>query len=212
MTRGVPDGVKAPRLIAVSDLQSAGVAASLERAEALCAVCVPGSVLLQLRDRELPVRTLLSAGAALRKICADSGQGFAVNDRVDLALLLDADALHLAESSVPVPDARRLWQRQLYAAAHSEASVLASGADAVVLAPVVASRKGAPALGLAALERLRAELSGRVDAPRLYALGGVTPDNADACLRAGADGVAAQGAVWRSEDPSALATALGIFA
>ncbi len=206
----MPDGVNAPRLIAISDLQSVGVEASLKRAEALCSACVPGSVLVQLRDRELPVRALLSAGRALRKICAESGQGFAVNDRADLALLLQADALHLAESSVRIQDARRIWERRIYAAAHSEASVLESDADAVVLAPVMASRKGAPALGLAALERLRAALSVRSEGPRLYALGGVTPEGAEACLRAGADGVAAQGAVWRSEAPLQLAAALGI--
>ncbi len=208
----MPDGVKAPRLIAVTDVQSVGVEASLERADTLCSGCVPGSVLVQLRDRELPVRRLLSAGTALRKICSETGQGLAVNDRADLALLLDADALHLAESSVRTEDARRIWQRQLYAAAHTEAGVLESQADAVVLAPVAASRKGAPALGLTALERLRAQLSQRSEAPRLYALGGVTSDNAHACLRAGADGVAAQGAVWHAQQPLALAAALGIVA
>lgn len=186
-----------PRLIAVTDAQAVGHDATLMRVQTICAHCQPGTVLLQLRDRELPAGRLAFLGGALRKMCRSTGQRFAVNDRLDLALLLGADAVHLGERSVSVGDARRLLpEAAVYAAVHDPKAALTSSADAVVLAPVFAPRKGAPALGLEALAELATALRKRPGAPLLYALGGVTPKHAAACLEAGATGVAAQGAVW----------------
>lgn len=200
-----------PRLIAVTNAEVVGDAATLARAHALCNGCKPGTVLIQLRDRGLPASRLASLGAGLSSCCRDAGQGFAVNDRLDLALLLGADAVHLGERSVTVADARRLLpDAVVYAAAHDRARVLSSTAHAVVLAPVIAARKGAPALGLEAFAEISAELRARPGAPLLYALGGVTAAHAAACLSAGAVGVAAQGAIWDDHAWQGLCSALEI--
>lgn len=151
---------------------------------------------VQLRDPALPVRELLRFGHALRAVTRELGASLIVNDRVDLALLLDADGVHLGRHSMPVAAARALLgpARSIATSAHSLDDVVASaraGADAVLLSPIFASPgKGTP-LGPAALAGARAALSAEGLSLRLFALGGVTAVNGRECLAAGADGVAA---------------------
>jgi thiamine-phosphate pyrophosphorylase len=95
------------------------------------------------------------------------------------------------------------------ASAHSAAeaaSLIAAGADYVTISPVflTASKPGyGPALGLDGLAAVAAAAKGPV-----IALGGITPENAAACLKAGAAGVAVMGEVMRSADPEATVRAL----
>lgn len=199
----------APRLIAITDTTVAAADTLVERLARLCALAVPGSVMLQLRDPELPVRQRLALGERLVEAAHSSGQLFAVNDRIDLAILLDADALHLGEHSVEAADARRLVGNGMWIsrACHGAAQAEARGADAIVLSPVMAARKGNPPLGVQGLTNARRVAGG--PPPLLYALGGVDAGNAAECLRAGADGVAAIGAAL-ADDPLPLLDALEI--
>jgi thiamine-phosphate pyrophosphorylase len=82
------------------------------------------------------------------------------------------------------------------------------GVDALLVSPVLATRKGRPAVGLEQLGAWGEQLRARHQAYPLYALGGVTAGNAAACLAAGATGVAAMGAAL-AEDPARLLSALG---
>ncbi len=199
----------APRLIAITDTTRLEPDALVERLTRLCALAAPGSVMLQLRDRELPVRQRMTLGRRLAEAAHRREQLFAVNDRVDLALLLDADGLHLGEHSVEAADARRLAGDAMWIsrACHGATQAEARGADAIVLSPVMAARKGNPPLGLEGLANARRIAGG--PPPLLYALGGIDADNAAACVRAGADGVAAIGAAL-ADDPLPLLDALGI--
>ncbi|MEZ4223809.1 MAG: thiamine phosphate synthase [Polyangiaceae bacterium] len=200
----------APRLIAITDIAQHGPELTFARALRLCEAGRAGTVLLQLRDRGLPLRDRLAHGLALREIASRFGQGLAVNDRLDVALLVRADAVHLGEASVEIADARRMVPgREVYRAVHDVGAALGSDADAVVLSPVLAPRKGAEPLGLAALQEYAAARRARAKGPRLYALGGVDAAGAAACLAAGADGVAVQGAAWTG-DIAALLDALDI--
>jgi thiamine-phosphate pyrophosphorylase len=196
-----------PKLIAITDSSLATTEVWVERLSALAAMATPGSLMLQLRDRELPLRVRANFGRKLRALCAASEQLFAVNDRIDLALALGADGLHLGEASVSTADARRfapaLWISRAF---HDPTGAV--DADAVLLSPIFAPRKGAQPLGVEAIARAR-----RVDESAgkqlLYALGGISAENARACLEAGADGVAAIFAVL-APDPRPLLEALGI--
>lgn len=200
-----------PRLIAITDTRRATPAELEARAEALLACAIPGSVLVQLRDPELTTRERLALGRRLRALAARYEQAFAVNDRLDLAVVLKADAIHLGEQSVSTSDARRvLGAAWISRACHEISALAALDADAALLSPVLAERKGAPALGLAALGAAAQRAKTGVRPKLLYALGGVTADSARACLEAGADGVAAIGAAFATEDPIPLLDALGI--
>ncbi len=162
---------------------------------------------VQLRDPELPVRALRRFGEALRHATRAIGARLIVNDRVDLALLLEADGVHLGRRSMPVGDARALlgpgaW---ISTSAHAIDDVLAAaraGADAALLSPIFASPgKGRP-LGPEALGEARDALAGEGLSLTLFALGGVTSRSAALCFAAGADGVAA----IRGDVEAALAT------
>lgn len=194
------------RLIAITDRAVASAATTLQRLERLVRRAPPESVLVQLRDRELSARERFRFGSELRALTRAHAQLLAVNDRLDLALVLDADGVHLGEHAVSTGDARIILgeDRFVTRSCHEPERAPQVDADAVLLSPVLSPRKGAPALGAGALgvarERLRA--AGRTT--RLFALGGVDAGNAARCVEAGADGVAAIGALVGSDTPELL--------
>lgn len=202
----------APRLIAITDSMRAPIAVWLTQLERLASRAAPGSVLVMLRDRQLPARARQIFGDRLRELTARHAQHLSVNDRLDLAVLCGADAVHLSEGSVSVEDARAFGRRHgrswwISSACHDPERVSASRADGLLLSPIAEARKGRAALGAPALTRARAQLG--AGAPRLYALGGVGPDNAARLLASGADGVALIGALL---EPGALEALIGSLA
>jgi len=203
--------VTPPRLIAFSDLEVAPAPKLLERAERAARGARPGSVLFVLRDKERSARERVELGRALADVARRSEQLFGVADRVDLALLLGADAIHLGESSVETADARRLLGGRAFVtrAVHTPEEAALVDADAVVFSPVIEPRKGRTAWGLGGLVRAREKLTTR--GPVLYALGGVRAENAAICLASGAGGVAVIGALFGEHDATALLAALGIL-
>ncbi len=210
-----------PRLIVVTSVAWLAPRALIARLAALAGAARPGSLLVQLRDRELPVRERLALGRELRRVTREARQLFSVNDRLDLARLLGADGAHLPEAGVSPSDARALLgpRAWLSVASHGRGLLGPSSAgdaldgldyvdvDAVLLSPILAPRKGAPALELAALGEARRRLPAQLG---LYALGGVDAQNARACLESGADGVAVMGAALGASSGEELLDALGI--
>lgn len=196
------------RLIAITDAQRFGEAVVLERWQALAQAAAPGTVAIDLREPGLSARALLSFGERLVEVAQRCSQLFLVNDRVDVALALGADGVHLREGSVDATQVRRLLGRPLIVrACHAVERVAEVDADIVLLSPILQARKGNPALGLAALGEAFARLRvGR----RLFALGGVEAENAPACLGAGAAGVAAITGVFSAVDQRPLLRALNI--
>ena len=197
----------APRLIVFSDLGVVAEAELLQRVERAARAARAGSLLVVLRDKELSARERLRVGAELARVARRHQQLFGVAERLDLALALGADAVHLAEDSVDAWDARKLVGGSLFVsrACHDPDRAGELDADALVLSPIMSPRKGRPALGLAALMRAKERCGSRL----LYALGGVDAGNALPCIGAGADGVAVIGAVLQAE-PEPLLAALGL--
>lgn len=193
-----------PRLIVVTDFARPGSERHLERISALTTRARPGSVMIQLRDHALSSRQRFEAGCELRELTRRTEQWLVVNDRLDLWKVLGADGVHLGEASVESRDARAFGARWISRAVHQPDDF--PDADAVLLSPIVEARHGRPALGIPLLQIARARLAGRT----LYALGGVDPSNANACLEAGADGVAVVAAALDSDDPLPLLAALDI--
>ncbi len=205
------------RLIAITDVERFGVAETLVRTEQLLALCRPGTVGIQLRDHNLPLRQRLALGRELRRLTEEQKQALFVNDRLDLALLLGADGVHLGERSVGLEEARLAFGQgredarlafgvdsgspqgrapSFWSCSAHGLNALEAGPSAWLLSPILDERKGRAPLGLEALTRGRAELTRFSVRPKLFALGGVRAGSAAECLRAGADGVAAIGAVW----------------
>lgn len=206
-----------PRLIAITDLGIAAETVLVERFQQLALQARPGSVALLLRDHAFGARQRLVLGKQLRSIADRARQAFWVADRLDLALLLRADGVHLGEASVRAGSVRRVVgagvhiSRAWHAASLTDAaSEEVAEVDALLVSPIFSPRKGRPEFGLPSLGALGEQLRARKWGCKIYALGGVSPKNAAACLDAGTHGVAAIGAALR-EDPRPLLSALDIL-
>jgi thiamine-phosphate pyrophosphorylase len=207
--------VIAPRLIALTDRSVASASETLACFERLARAAQPGSVMLQLRDRELSARERLAFGRELRRLATRAGQLFQVNDRLDLARLLEADAVHLAGGSVSAADARAFLDAPCFVtrAGHAPGALAEAGVDGWLLSPLFAPRKGREALGLEVLREMHTpahSAAGSAGRALVYALGGVSAQNAADCVAAGAAGVAVIGAVLAGGPPGPLLEALGI--
>ncbi|UQA58209.1 thiamine phosphate synthase [Polyangium aurulentum] len=187
--------MQTPRVLYVSDTRVVPAEALLARIDRAAGLPedLRARLAVQLRDPELSSRALFALGARLRDRTGALGVRLVVNDRIDLALALGADGVHLGRRSVSVDDARALLGDAAWisVACHDLADVAAArraGASAVTLSPIFASPgKGAP-LGLSALGEAKRALSG--SGVGLVALGGIDAGTAGECLAAGADGVA----------------------
>lgn len=204
--------MRMPALIAITDVARYGAQRTLERLALLCAGALPGSVMVQLRDRGLPGRERLALARELRGLTRRHEQFLCINDRLDLALVVESEAVHLGELSVTPADARALLGSRsiITEACHDpERLARASVANACLLSPVFSTRKGNPALGFQALERARSLLLAHAPRQTLYALGGVNVAAAARCAQIGV-GVAAIGAVFEAVEPFQVLSALGI--
>ena len=204
-----------PRLIAITDTARFGSERTLEALDAWMAQALPGQLAVQLRDRTRSARDRHELGCRLRELSHRHGQPLLINDRIDLALALRADGVHLGEHSMTAAEARQLLGERAWVscACHDPTRVLSGEflpADAVVLSPVFAPRKGAPALGLELVAECQARLGAREGGPALVALGGVDVAGAESCAQLGV-GVAAIGAIFEVADPAPMLRALGIL-
>jgi thiamine-phosphate pyrophosphorylase len=187
-----------PQIIAITDpsLSDDGLA---EQADRMLKSVPAGSVGVQLRDRERPARVLLRLAQRLRAICTERGAPLYVNDRMDVALAVGADGVHLGTRSVEARDARKLMGGVAFisVAAHQPDEVEraeAEGATAALVSPIFATPGKGPAIGTGLLASARAKARNL----RLYALGGIDAASAPACVGVGAYGVAVVRALWQA--------------
>jgi len=146
------------------------------------------------RDPQLRGGELLSWARELRAATLAVGAQLWVNDRLDVASMVEADGIHLGRRSVNVVDARRALGEGVVVSvsAHDMDDVARArdaGAGAVLLSPIFASPGKSTPLGLDGLRAARAWLEG--SPTRLVALGGIEASTTSWCLAAGAHGVAA---------------------
>ena len=163
-----------------------------------------GARIVQLREKDLSGRPLTQLGDELRAVTRRHGALLLVNDRVDVALAVEADGAHLAVTSMAPEDVRPLLgpDRWLGASAHSllqAKEAEAGGADFVVFGPVFETPSKArygPPVGLGAFEEAKQALTIPV-----LAIGGIKPENVAQVARAGADGFAVISAILTDPDP-----------
>jgi thiamine-phosphate pyrophosphorylase len=168
-----------------------------------------GAAVLQLRMKTGSDRERVTLARALRELTRAAGVPFVMNDRADLALLVDADGVHLGQDDLSLADARRLLgARQLGVSTHDLQQAMDAereGADLIGFGPVfdtVTKERPDPTVGLAQL----AEVCRSVRVP-VVAIGGLTPERAREAYRAGATWVAAISAVTTASDVAAQARA-----
>lgn len=157
---------------------------------------------LQLREKDLGTRELLKLAYDLRRLCLKYDARFFINDRVDIAIAVDADGVHLGRESIPPYAVRRLSRRLIIgASAHSLSEAQQAekdGADFITLGPIYPTasklKYGKP-IGLDALR----VVCGQVDIP-VFGIGGINLDNTKSILNAGAAGVAVISAILAAKN------------
>lgn len=190
--------------ILITDIGAYGEHGTVARADEWCKGQAPGTIMVQLRDKAMSAQRRLRVGTRLRRITARQHQFFVVNDRLDLAALLEADGVHLGDESVSTADARKLlgesaWVSRAY---HERPDACReAGVDAFLVSPVFAPRKGRLALGLdglrTACDQLQRARAARNESPPLvFALGGAEWRDVLACRAVGGAGVAMIGGAW----------------
>ncbi|WNQ13623.1 thiamine phosphate synthase [Paenibacillus aurantius] len=170
-----------------------------------------GVTMLQLREKNLPLSEVLETGRELRELCRKHEVPFLVNDRVDVALLLDADGVHVGQEDIPAVYARKLMGPGkiigVSAGTPEEAEqAVRDGADYLGVGSIYATSSKADA-GEAIGTALISEIKERWNVPQV-AIGGITAANAGPVIQAGADGVAVISAITRSTDPREAAAIL----
>ena len=197
-----------PRLLLITD---STVCADLPGA---VAAALDGGVRhVLLREKGMAAGPLTRLAAKLLALTAAQGAHLLIHDRVDVALAVAADGVHLPDEGLETAAARRLLAQRpggglLGRSCHSVAGAcqaLQAGADFVTLSPLFATRShpGLPPLGLARFAAMRAEIPGPV-----LALGGIQADTVTEVMQTGADGIALIRGILDTPDPRAVAAIL----
>lgn len=159
---------------------------------------------IQLREKDLSGRELFVLAEKVKGICVDHHASLLINDRIDVALAVDADGVHLGAASVPVEAARALvgTEKLIGVSTHSAREAEEAeqaGADFILFGPVYFTPSkavyGKPQ-GLACLR----EVVERISLP-VYAIGGIKLENIGEAKKTGIKGVALISAVLSSANP-----------
>jgi len=184
-----------PKLYPITDVQISG----LSHAEQVVRLSEGGATLIQLREKNLAPDEFQRQAAEALVEARKRAVGIIINDRVDLALALKADGVHLGQDDLPPEVARAMLgdQKIIGFSTHTlEQALNAAKLPVNYLAigpvfPTLSKAQPDPIVGLATVGQVRNVIG---DTP-LVAIGGITAEKADVVLAAGADSVAMIGAL-----------------
>ncbi len=169
------------------------------------AIVDAGAPLLQLRAKSLDTASFVSLASEVARICSARGVSLVINDRADIAILVDAAGVHLGQEDL-YPEVVRPWfsppriigwsTHNLEQALEAERGALVDYIGVGPIFPTASKRDPDPVLGLEGLRTIRAA----VRLP-IVAIGGITESNAKAVLEAGADAVAMISSIARADQP-----------
>jgi thiamine-phosphate pyrophosphorylase len=171
--------------------------------EVVAAAIAGGATAIQLRDKDAATRTLLEIGTRIRLLTRDKSVLFIVNDRVDIAVAVDADGVHLGQDDLPILAARTILGYDKIigiSVSNLERAIAAeqAGADYLGLSPIfTTSTKPDAGTGLG-LDFIR-QVKQKVNIP-LVAIGGINTDNIAEVIEAGADTAAVVSAVVSADN------------
>lgn len=187
------------RLMLITDrhvVRGGGLIPAVEQALSGGVKCV------QLREKGLPVRELLALAYEMRELTNRYGARLIINDRVDVAVAVGADGVHLGRESVPVRAVRKIARPFITGVStHSVAEALqaqADGADYITFGPVyetLSKIRYGPPVGIDALR----ECCEKMQIP-VFGLGGIKKENIREVLDAGAHGTAMISAILAAKN------------
>ena len=162
-----------------------------------------GATIIQLREKNLPTRTFFEEAQIVRKITKKAGIPLIINDRLDVALAVNADGVHLGEEDLPLKYARKIAPHfiigystdsidQAREAEKDGANYLGVGS----VFPTKTKIDAGMAIGTQKLEEIKRAVSIPV-----IAIGGITLQNLPKVIQSGVDGVAVISAIISAESP-----------
>lgn len=163
---------------------------------------------VQLREKEMSTREFMALALGLKESLGPLGIPLIINDRIDVALAVQADGVHIGQTDMPYPVARKLLGAEAIiglSIENEEQALEAEGWDVDYLgvSPIFVTPTKAELeteWGLDGLRRLR-----RLSRKPLIAIGGISMGNASEVIRAGADGLAVVSALCSAPDPGKAA-------
>jgi thiamine-phosphate pyrophosphorylase len=179
-----------PKIYPITDTKLSGIS-HLEQVKALLA---GGARMIQIRDKTLASRGLFGAIEECQILCREFGAKLIVNDRVDIAMALGGDGVHLGQDDLPPAEARKLLGpgAVIGFSTHSVEQAIEAielPVDYIAAGPIFPTRSKTdpePVIGREGLGKIREAIG---DFP-LVGIGGINLDNCRDVFSAGADSVA----------------------
>ncbi len=175
-----------------------------------------GANVVQLREKDTPGDEVLKLGEALLKLTKKYGVPLIINDSIELAQEIGADGVHLGEDDPQVAHAREVLGSDkiigvsCYGKIERGLNAEREGADYVAFGtPFFTPTK--PERTPTSFDVLREAVS-KIKSIPIFAIGGITPENADSVLETGVDGIAVITGVFGSDDPEKAARNLAEIA
>lgn len=179
-----------PRIYPITNVELSG----LSHAQQVRRLAAGGATVIQLREKQSPGAEFFTVAREALAVARDLGVKLIINDRVDIALAVNSDGVHLGQDDLPIEAARNLLGSAaiIGISTHNVTQAAAAKnlpADYVAIGPVFSTRTKTdtdPVLGLQGVREVK-QVVGNLP---LVAIGGITQANAAEVIRAGADAVA----------------------
>lgn len=199
MTSVFLDSLRATRIYAITDKSLSG----FSHAEQVAALAKRGMTIIQLREKNLSPFEFYREAEQAMVVARHHGIKIIINDRVDIALALRADGVHLGQDDLPVEAARRLLGNDVIIGFSTHNLTQAQQAarlpiDYLALGPIfptTTKESSNPPVHLTGLAAVRRAVPGIP----LVAIGGITAANRDKVIAAGADAVAVIRDLWAAD-------------
>lgn len=191
-----------PKIYPITDAEISG----LSHTEQVRRLIAGGATLIQLREKQKAAGDWFPDALEAAKLCREAGVLCIVNDRVDVALAIDADGVHLGQDDMPVAAARRLLGQDKIIGLSTHdigqlEAALREPVDYLAIGPIFDTSTKSdpdPAIGIEMLSKA-AKTSGMMP---LVAIGGIKADNLASIISAGAASAAIIGALL--SDPAKI--------
>ena len=171
--------------------------------DAIASALEGGVDILQLREKTMPANKILELGKKVKQLCLQYDVTFIVNDRIDIALLLEADGVHLGQDDLDVKSAREILGANAIVGVSTHApeqalKAVADGADYIGVGPVfkTPTKQGRVPVGLEYVKWA----SENIEIPA-FAIGGIDTENCQQVLEAGLKRIAVVRAIINALSP-----------
>lgn len=166
-----------------------------------------GATIIQLREKSCDTATFYKRAIRCKKLCDTFKIPLIINDRLDIALAIDADGVHIGQTDMPYSAARKLMgDNKIIGLSVSNIEQVvqtnAQSADYIGISPIFSTNTKtndlAQPLGIAGLKAIR-----ELYAKPIVSIGGINKNNTQEIIENGADGIAVVSAISKAEHPEA---------